>query len=98
MTTSNLRKSNLASKQTKLTGASVMGMFAVLEQFVVALAVAEAPTRSDPAAFIRKLRKDAIEGANRFGNQEAATAAENYADEIVEEIVRESGVDMGDKK
>lgn len=90
--------SKLASQQKKMSGAQAMGMIVTLEAFVIALAASEATTRPDPKAFIVALRKNAIEGSNRFGSQETATSAEEYADELIEEIVREAGVDMGTTK
>lgn len=90
------RPNQLAAKQAKISGPQLIAMVTTLESMVIALAAAEAPTRPDPKGFIRKLREDALGGTRRFGNQEAMTFAEEYVDDVIEEVVRESGVDMGE--
>jgi hypothetical protein len=84
------------SIKPKMSGAQLVGMVATLEAFVVAMAASEAKTRPDPRQFIKDLRYSAIEAANRFGHQETVVSAESYSDELIEAIVKASGVDLSE--
>ena len=86
------RTAQVARVQKKISGPELVGMGVTLEAFVVAMAASEAKTRPDPKAFIKQLRTDAVEGANRFGNQEAASGAEVYADQLIGQIMEEAGL------
>lgn len=85
----------IAGRHKPVSGPKLVSMVLVLERFVIALAAAEAPTRSDPKAFIEKLHAESIEGSERFGHPEAAAEATEYADDLIKEIAAEAGIDLG---
>lgn len=83
-----------SEEKPKLSGTQLVSMVTTLEAFVVALAASEAKTRPDPVEFIKKLRFDAIEAANRFARQDVLVSAEVYADDLIDAIAREAEIEL----
>jgi hypothetical protein len=86
------------NEPVKLSGAQLVGMVTVLEAFMVALIAKEAPTRADPAQFVRDLRLAAIASAKEFGHAETLVQAELYAEQVIEQAVMMAGIELNETK